>query len=355
MCYYYPDAAKLGGAIMAGEGSTSAPSECFWWQVGVEEWHGLREKESQRSEKHTILGIQNGATGGDAEATRVGLVRYDIKRPHAEVRDWLRGLIRKLANRYLSQALSRPLYQGISWEPTWKALPTDRKRPGQSRRERGIFANFTSELSHSVESGAGRRRVFAVGNYVNQRLLRPLHNWLMEALGDLKTDGTFNQSAPLDRLVGAKKIYSIDLKAATDRWPLLIQLDLLKSLFGHEFADEVGNLLGFTMFGVPLAKSLERTNDSLGFSFQVVCGDDIIITDDRVSSRYQQILDSLGVIVSKDKTLVSDSGCGEFAKKFRTHGLTKDFSPVSFRNVMNSHHLLRIPYHFCCGLAVDSL
>ncbi|KAL5057353.1 hypothetical protein RYX36_028957 [Vicia faba] len=55
MCYYNPDAAKLGGAIMAGEGSTSAPSECFWWQVGVEEWHGLQEKESQRSEKHTIL------------------------------------------------------------------------------------------------------------------------------------------------------------------------------------------------------------------------------------------------------------------------------------------------------------
>ncbi|KAK8499184.1 hypothetical protein V6N13_034973 [Hibiscus sabdariffa] len=181
----------------------------------------------------------------------------------------------------------------------------------------GDLFGYPGRLSHSVESGAGRRRVFAVGNYVNQRLLRPLHNWLMEALGDLKTDGTFNQSAPLDRLVGAKKIYSIDLKAATDRWPLLIQLDLLKSLFGHEFADEVGNLLGFTM----------------------------------VSSRYQQILDSLGVIVSKDKTLVSDSGCGEFAKKFRTHGLTKDFSPVSFRNVMNSHHLLRIPYHFIFGLA----
>ncbi|GER48861.1 RNA-dependent RNA polymerase [Striga asiatica] len=64
-------------------------------------------------------------------------------------------------------------------------------------------------LSHSVESGAGKRRVFAIGNYVNQRLLRPLHNWFMKALGDLKTDGTFNQSAPIDRLVGAKKIYSI--------------------------------------------------------------------------------------------------------------------------------------------------
>lgn len=64
----------------------------------------------------------------------------------SEVRDWLRGLIRKLANRYLSQALSRPLYQGISWEPTWKALPTDRKRPGQSRRERGIL--------HQSDSGS---------------------------------------------------------------------------------------------------------------------------------------------------------------------------------------------------------
>ncbi|KAK8610174.1 hypothetical protein V6N13_081341 [Hibiscus sabdariffa] len=111
----------------------------------------------------------------------------------------------------------------------------------------GDLFGYPGRLSHSVESGAGRRRVFAVGNYVNQRLLQPLHNWLMEALGDLKTDGTFNQSAPLDRLVGAKKIYSIDLKAATDRWPLLIQLDLIKSLFEHEFVDEVGNLLGFTI------------------------------------------------------------------------------------------------------------
>ncbi|KAK8971698.1 hypothetical protein V6N11_018878 [Hibiscus sabdariffa] len=83
----------------------------------------------------------------------------------------------------------------------------------------------------------------------------------MEALGDLKTYGTFNQSAPLDRLVGAKKIYSIDLKAATDRWPLLIQLDLLKSLFGHEFADEVGNLLGFTIKKTGICKSKSTDTD----------------------------------------------------------------------------------------------
>ncbi|KAL5097503.1 hypothetical protein RYX36_001830 [Vicia faba] len=78
MCYYYPDAAKLGGAIMAGEGSTSAPSECFWWQIflfrpipchsTLDPLAGARTESSLGPSE----GIQNGATGGDAEATRVG-------------------------------------------------------------------------------------------------------------------------------------------------------------------------------------------------------------------------------------------------------------------------------------------
>ncbi|PNX55404.1 hypothetical protein L195_g049033, partial [Trifolium pratense] len=33
---------------------------------------------------------------------------------------------------------------------------------------------YPGGFSHSVESGAGKRRGFAIGNYVNQRLLRPL-------------------------------------------------------------------------------------------------------------------------------------------------------------------------------------
>lgn len=49
-----------------------------------------------------------------------------------------------------------------------------------------ILAGYRIQLS------LVRARGGAIGNYVNQRLLRPLHNWLMEALGDLKTDGTFN-------------------------------------------------------------------------------------------------------------------------------------------------------------------
>jgi hypothetical protein len=56
-------------------------------------------------------------------------------------------------------------------------------------------------LGCSIEGG-GKRRIFAIGNYVNQRLLRPVHDWLMLVLRRLPMDGTFEQTRPLDRLVG---------------------------------------------------------------------------------------------------------------------------------------------------------
>ena len=87
-------------------------------------------------------------------------------------------------------------------------------------------------LACSVE-GAGKRRIFAIGNYVNQRLLRPIHDWLMTVL---RADGTFDQTKPLDSLVGSKVCFSFDLKAATERWPLLFLFEVLQTLFDRSFA-----------------------------------------------------------------------------------------------------------------------
>jgi len=50
--------------------------------------------------------------------------------------------------------------------------------------------------------GGGKRRILAIGNYINQRLLRPVHDWLMQVLVKLPMDGTFDQTKALDRLVG---------------------------------------------------------------------------------------------------------------------------------------------------------
>ena len=58
------------------------------------------------------------------------------------------------------------------------------------------------KLGCSLE-GAGKRRIFAIGNYINQRLLYPVHNWFARVLKTLAQDGTFNQVKPLESLVGS--------------------------------------------------------------------------------------------------------------------------------------------------------
>lgn len=58
-----------------------------------------------------------------------------------------------------------------------------------------------------------------------------------------------------------------------------------------------------------------------------------------MASLYRETLDKMGVEISISKSLISFSGAAEFAKKFRCRNLTVDLSPVSIRNLLNSHHL----------------
>lgn len=39
-----------------------------------------------------------------------------------------------------------------------------------------------------------RRCIFAIENYVNQRLLRPIHDWAMEVLKRIPVNGTFQRT-----------------------------------------------------------------------------------------------------------------------------------------------------------------
>lgn len=48
--------------------------------------------------------------------------------------------------------------------------------------------------------------MFTIGNYVLQRLLRPIHDWL----GDVG-EPMFDQTKPLDNLVGEGTLFSFDL------------------------------------------------------------------------------------------------------------------------------------------------
>lgn len=83
-------------------------------------------------------------------------------------------------------------------------------------------------------------------------MLKPVHDWLMEVLSRLVTDGTFHQEAPLDRLRGKSTLDSYDLTAATDRWPLGMLFKIMCFLFDRSFASSVVNsALAYNIFDVP--------------------------------------------------------------------------------------------------------
>lgn len=58
-------------------------------------------------------------------------------------------------------------------------------------------------------------------------------------------------------------------------------------------------------------------------------GDDIVIGDNDVANVYLNKIESLGVKISKPKSLISDTGFYEFEKKFRGPGV--DLSPISVK------------------------
>lgn len=96
------------------------------------------------------------------------------------------------------------------------------------------------------EEAAGKARVFAITDSITQSVMGPISDAIFKILKQIPMDGTFNQSAPLERLVQLTKdgvipekdrvFYSYDLSAATDRLPIDLQKDILSIYCGDSFA-----------------------------------------------------------------------------------------------------------------------
>lgn len=86
----------------------------------------------------------------------------------------------------------------------------------------------------------------------------------MNVLSKIPMDGTFDQTSPLDRLVGNKTAYSFDLKSATDtplnKGPLVFMFEIMQLLFDRSFASSVVNsALATNIFEVPFVKRANST------------------------------------------------------------------------------------------------
>lgn len=224
-----------------------------------------------------------------------------------------------------------------------------------------------ARLGRKLE-GSGKVRIFVMGNPVIQTLLRPIHDWSMGILKHLKTDGTYHQHRPLDGLIGIRVLYSYDLKSATDLFPAELIRSLVISFFGVEFGAAWYDLITGSSINVPdqryIIKDPRRTQFTRGqplglysswslftmthhmivwmaaervypgriFSNYAILGDDLVIGDAYVAKEYSNLLTSAGGVISKEKSLISSSGCFEFAKRFiiKNHQEDrKDVSPLS--------------------------
>jgi hypothetical protein len=216
-----------------------------------------------------------------------------------------------------------------------------------------------------IQEPGGKLRSVANPFRIFQRTLEPLGDSLFNLLKELPWDCTFDQSKAIPAvqkaLLDGKTLHCIDLSAATDYFPLELQLAVLRVLYGNQqlidlFEDlsraswrtnqhyqptiswRRGQPLGlypsFASFGLThglLLLTLCKGNYHGQF---FVVGDDVIIFEDKLAKAYQQTLKLLGCPFSPEKT-ISSSSLAEFAGKIITS--EKVIPQLKWRKVSNNN------------------
>lgn len=200
-----------------------------------------------------------------------------------------------------------------------------------------------------VHAPEAKERVIAIFDYWSQTVLKPLHDSVMKHLKSIKSDMTFNQTSLRGKLPDTGPYYSLDLHAATDRFPVQLQHEVLsdlvgcreyadawlRTMVGHEFMNPFGPPVKY-MAGQPMGAysswaifalthhltvrvAAKRTGNPVTFSDYILLGDDIVIANEAVAIEYQKIIQELGVSISAAKSHVSNDTF-EFAKRWHQAG-----------------------------------
>jgi len=220
------------------------------------------------------------------------------------------------------------------------------------------FPKFLGRLVALYEA-RGKVRVVAITDWWTQVLLKPLHLAIFDILRTIPQDGTFDQLAPVHNLMAyvrasGAKVFSYDLSAATDRLPLVFQVQVLESL-GISWAKHWGALLSgrpWFMKGKPVYYAVVQPMGALSswamlaithhilvqmaahrvgyrewFQHYALLGDDIVIADEAVAKAYLTLMQGLGVVINLSKSFEMASGGLEFAKRWISPTLD-DISPM---------------------------
>jgi len=201
----------------------------------------------------------------------------------------------------------------------------------------------------------GKTRVIGILDWWSQLALKPLHTYLANTLKKVRQDCTLDQMKFKKLLNNCEIYYSVDLSAATDRFPIELISRVLKAQLPHSYVDawvdimvgypfdhkdqkisyKVGNPMGayssFNSFALThhyliffCCKVLGKDWKSLPYA---LLGDDLVIGDKDVGEMYMQLIKDLGLEYSVLKTHKSKRFY-EFAKRYVLDG--KDISPFPF-------------------------
>jgi hypothetical protein len=223
----------------------------------------------------------------------------------------------------------------------------------------------------------GKSRLFGILDYWTQTSLREIHLNLFNQMKGIPIDKTFNQTQALLDLepTEGSSFHSIDLTAATDRFPVLLQEAFLSELIGTQKAKAWLELLtdrDYYLSGKPLRygagqpmgvysswavfalchhfvvySAARLVNDNRFFNRYILLGDDIVVADDRVADQYKLLISELGCEFSEQKTHRSKHFF-EFAKRLVYQGV--EFSPFPLAGLLE----VATKYHYLLPF-LDSL
>jgi len=231
-----------------------------------------------------------------------------------------------------------------------------------------FFVKFASKLKTLVVTGTTLRRLatfndkedkvryIGIVDWWSQLALEPLHHYLANVLKKINQDCTFDQSNFKKSLRSAKIYYSVDLSAATDRFPITgiekllraqlpqsyvtawkylmvgIPFDYMGRLIYYSTGNPMGAYSSFNSFALThhyliyyCCRVLGKDWKSLPYA---LLGDDIVIGDKDVGEMYMGLLSQLGLDYSPSKTHKS-LHFFEFAKRMFLNGVEITPFPIS--------------------------
>ena len=218
---------------------------------------------------------------------------------------------------------------------------------------------------HIISDPELKERVIAIFDYISQIAFQPLSEYLFKTLRSIPQDRTFTQDPIILDKRSGERFHSLDLSAATDRFPIDLQVDLIdsielagnkpyrgigkawKSLMVKEpFLTPEGDLLryavgqpmgarsswaAFTLSHHLVVQYAAHVHGLYPFKEYILLGDDIVIYNDIVAEEYVRTIELLGVECSPAKSHTSENTY-EFAKRWFRNGI--EISPVPLKGFL---------------------